>query len=181
MPYRSLFTIKNDVDYKQEEKEYFDDLSKLTGRPGSWNFTILAASGANEIEYDTQLHFGIGNGKGNEAFEGDGLLVRDISLYKRFFDTFSKKMQADFDILCDNGKYHATSSPSLWMRQLGLPSDANSVVLRVSWSAMLWNDKRLMIAKTIADTINKIILGKAKTIVPPVLSIKDIGYKGYDI
>ena len=27
-------------------------------KPGSWNFNILPVSGANEIKYDTQFHFG---------------------------------------------------------------------------------------------------------------------------
>ena len=67
------------------------------------------------------------------------------------------------------------------MRQLGLPSDSNSVVIRIAWSVMLWNDKRLMIAQTLADTINQIILEKANAIIPAVLKQKDIGYIGYDL
>lgn len=180
-PYRSLFTIKKGVEYSQEEKAYFEDLSRLVNKPSSWSFNILPASGAQEIEYETQFHFGIGNAKGDESFEGDDLLVKDVARYKRFFDTFSEKIQTDFDMLCDNGKYHATNNPALWMRQLGLPSDSNSVVIRIAWSVMLWNDKRLMIAQTLADTINQIILEKANAIIPTVLKQKDIGYIGYDL
>ena len=150
-------------------------------KPGSWNFNILPASGANEIEYDTQFHFGIGNAKGNEAFEGPDLLVKNVKLYKQFYEIFSAKMQADFNILCDNGKCHATNNPSLWMRQLNLPSDSNSVITRIAWSVILWNDRRLMIAKTFADMINQVILGKAEIEIPAVLKQKEIGYMGYDL
>lgn len=181
LPYRSLFTIKKGVEYSQEEKAYFDDLSRLMNKPSSWSFNILPASGAQEIEYETQFHFGIGNAKGDESFEGDDLLVKDVARYKRFFDTFSEKIQTDFDMLCDNGKYHATNNPALWMRQLGLPSDSNSVVIRIAWSVMLWNDKRLMIAQTLANTINQIILEKANVEIPAMLKQKDIGYIGYDL
>ena len=181
LPYRSLFTIKDGLKYTQEEKAYFDDLSRLMEKPGSWNFNILPASGANEIEYDTQFHFGIGNAKGNEAFEGPDLLVKNVKLYKQFYEIFSAKMQADFNILCDNGKCHATNNPSLWMRQLNLPSDSNSVITRIAWSVILWNDRRLMIAKTFADMINQVILGKAEIEIPAVLKQKEIGYMGYDL
>ncbi|MCH5312690.1 MAG: hypothetical protein J1E57_12185, partial [Prevotella sp.] len=99
----------------------------------------------------------------------------------RFFDVFSEKIQTNFEMLCDNGKYHATNNPALWMRQLGLPPDSNSVVTRIAWSAMLWNDKRLMIAQTLADTINQVILEKTNVEIPVVLKQKEIGYTGYYI
>ena len=53
-----MFTIKDGLKYTQEEKAYFDTLSRLMEKPGSWNFNILPVSGANEIKYDTQFHFG---------------------------------------------------------------------------------------------------------------------------
>ena len=181
LPYRSLFTLKKGVEYSQAEKAYFEDLSNLMNKPDSWSFDILPASGAQEIEYDTQFHFGIGNAKGDESFEGADLLVKDVARYKRFFDVFSEKIQTNFEMLCDNGKYHATNNPALWMRQLGLPPDSNSVVTRIAWSAMLWNDKRLMIAQTLADTINQVILEKTNVEIPVVLKQKEIGYTGYYI
>ena len=150
-------------------------------RKDAWSFDIFPSSGAQELEYDTQLHFGIGNNKGDESFEGDDLLVRDVEKYKKFFHAFSEVMKDKFGILCDNGKYHSTAIKTMWRRVLNVPEDANAVVLRVAWSALLWNDKRLLIAKTIADCINEYILDKKDVPVPSSLKNKDIGFRGYNI
>lgn len=179
--YKSVYVKKPEVSYTEAEEEYFSDLEKLMNRKGAWSFDIFPASGAQEPEYDTSFHFGIGNNKGVEAFEGDDLLVKDIDTYKKFFAAFAKTMEQRFGLLSDNGKYHSTSIKTMWRRVLDLPEDANAIVLRVAWSALLWNDKRLLIAKTIAECINEFILGKKDVDLPDSLKIKGIGFKGYDI
>ena len=179
--YKTLYTKKTDVSYTKEEEEYFSDLEKLMSREGAWSFDIFPASGAQELEYDTSFHFGIGNAKGVEAFEGDDLLVKDIDTYRKFYEAFAKTMEERFGLLTDNGRYHSTAVKTMWRRMLDIPEDANAVVLRMAWSAMLWNDKRLLIAKTIADCINEYILGKKDVEIPASLKIKDIGFNGYDI
>lgn len=179
--YTPTYTFRDDVDYIDSDREFFSDLQQLMNRPGAWSFDIFPSSGANELEYDTQFHFGIGNEKGVEAMEGDDLIIRDIARYKQFYETFATVMKDKFGLLTDNGKHHSTAIKTMWRRRLDVPEDVNAVVLRTAWSAMLWNDKRLLIAKTIADTINQVILGKTDVPVPAVLKQKDIGYKGYEI
>ena len=179
--YKSLYIKKAEEEYTKEEELYYKDLERLMNRKDAWSFDIFPASGAQELEYDTQIHFGIGNDKGDESFEGDDLLVKDVEKYKKFFHAFSEEMKEKFGILCDNGKYHSTSIKTMWRRVLNIPEDANAVVMRVAWSAFLWNDKRLLIAKTIAECINENILGKKDVPVPSSLKTKDIGFKGYDI
>lgn len=180
IPYVSLYLLSQ-KEYIESEKEFLKDLTKLMNRKDSWSFDILPASGANEPEYDTQLHFGIGNPKGVESMEGVDLLVKDIPTYKKFYNTLSKELEEKFDISIDNGRYHATDNPKIWSRVLPIPKDANSVVVRMAWSAILWNDKRLLIAKTIADTINKIILGIENPEEVELLKTKDYGFEGYNI
>lgn len=179
--FKSVMTKKDDSEYSPAELQYFSDLKKLMSRPGSWSFDIVPASGSNEITYDTELHFGIGNAKGVEEFEGKNLLVRDVERYKRFYAAVSDSMKVRFDILCDNGKYHNSSGKQLWPRALNLPADANSVILRVAWSVMLWNDERLLVAKTLAECINEQILGKRDVKEPEVLMEKGFGFDGYDL
>lgn len=179
--YKPLYIKKPDVEYTREEELYYRDLENLMNRKDAWSFDIFPSSGAQELEYDTQFHFGIGNNKGDESFEGDDLLVRDVEKYKKFFHAFSEVMKDKFGILSDNGKYHSTAIKTMWRRVLDIPEDANAVVLRVAWSVLLWNDRRLLIAKTIADCINEYILDKKDVPLPTSLKNKDIGFRGYDI
>ena len=179
--YKSVYNKREDVTYTDYEKQYFADLESLMNRNDAWSFDIFPASGAQELEYDTSFHFGIGNAKGVEAFEGADLLVKDIDTYKKFYAAFSDTMEEKFGLLCDNGRYHSTAVKTMWRRVLNIPADANAVVLRTAWSALLWNDKRLLIAKTIADCINEYILDKKDVELPASLKTKDIGFNGYDI
>lgn len=179
--YKPVYIKKPEETYTEAEEQYFSDLETLMNRKDAWSFDIFPASGAQELEYDTAFHFGIGNAKGIEQFEGDDLLVRDIETYKKFYAAFSERMKEKFGLLCDNGRYHSTSVKTMWRRVLNIPEDANAVVLRVAWSALLWNDKRLLIAQTIAECINEYILHKKNTPIPESLTVKDIGFKGYDI
>lgn len=179
--YKPVYVKKPEVTYTETEELYFSDLESLMNRKDAWSFDIFPASGAQELEYDTAFHFGIGNAKGIEAFEGDDLLVRDIKRYKIFYTAFANIMEDKLGLLTDNGRYHSTAIKTMWRRVLDIPEDANAVVLRIAWSALLWNDKRLVIAKTIADCINEYILDKRNVEEPDSLKIKDIGFKGYDI
>ena len=179
--YKPVYIKKPEETYTEAEEQYFADLEALMDRKDAWSFDIFPASGAQELEYDTSFHFGIGNAKGDETFEGDDLLVRDIETYKKFYAAFSQTMKEKFGLLCDNGRYHSTAIKTMWRRVLDIPEDANAVVLRTAWSTLLWNDKRLLIAKTIADCINEYILNKKDVPVPSSMKVKDIGFKGYDV
>lgn len=179
--YKSVMTKRDDVEYTPSEEEYFHDIEKLMSKPGSWSFEILPASGANENEYDTQLHFGIGNDKGNESFEGKDLLIRDVERYKLFYSKVSEAMEDKFGIQCDNGRYHSSSTKTIWRRVLNVPESTNTILLRISWSAMLWNDNRLMIAKTLANCINEYLLDKPDAPEPEILKQKGFGFNDYDI
>lgn len=180
-PYVSLYIINDYKNLIESEKEFFKDLKYLLNREGAWSFDILAASGALENAYDTEFHFGIGNGKGDESFGGNDIFISDMGKYKRFYSNFAEQMKDKFNIKTDNGKYHSYANSKIWRRIVDLEKDVNSVMLRVAWSVMLWNDNRILIAKTIADCINKYILDKKDLTLPEFLKIKDIGFKGYDI
>lgn len=180
-PFVSLYIVNDYDNLIESEREFFKDLKILLNREGAWSFDIIAASGALENAFESEFHFGIGNAKGDESFDGKDVFVKDTEIYKNFYSHFAERMKNDFGIETDNGKYHSYANPKMWRRVVNLETDVNSVMLRVAWSAMLWNDKRLQIAKTIADCINEYILGKSDVPVPPSLKTKKIGFLGYDI
>ena len=180
-PYVSMYIINDYDNLTESEKAFFYDLKKLLNRDDAWSFDILAASGAQENTFDTEFHFGIGNAKGDDSFTGKDIFIKDTEKYKNFYTHFAEIMKEKFEIETDNGKYHSYASPKIWPRIIELEKDVNSVMIRVAWSAMLWNDKRLLIAQTISDCINKYILEKKDIPIPQSLKNKNIGYLGYDI
>ena len=180
-PFVSMYIIKDYQNLVESEKDFFKDLKSLLNRENTWSFDILAASGALENAFDTEFHFGIGNAKGDESFDGEDIFIKDKERFKTFYHHFSDIMKERFGIETDNGKYHSYANTKMWPRIIELEKSVNSVMLRVAWSAMLWNDKRLLIAKTIAACINEYILDKKDVPVPSSLKTKDIGFRGYDI
>ena len=52
----------------------------------------------------------------------------------------------------------------------------NNVVLRIAWSACLWDSRRIEIAKTIADALNRHFENQIEKLYTPDLKIKKFGY-----
>jgi len=169
-PYKSFFTVNDNTDEKGFDK-YVDDLKSLLGRPGAWSVTSLVSSGSMEPEYDTQIHFGTGNGNGDESI---GDLITDKDTFARFYHDISTTLSNKMDIKADCGRYHNTSNPNILLRKI--PTGGNDIVMRTAWDIMLWDSRRLIIAQTIARAINREILGLPDNPDDPSLKTKEFGY-----
>lgn len=173
-PYHSFYIYKQTLG--EEQQAYNADLQQLMNRAGAWSFTILAASGANEPEYDTQVHFGIGNAKGDESMDAKTLSIIDTEKYTDLFRSFSDSLQQDFGLSADQGRYHNTANPNIWFRKLQLPADANHVIVRFAWSIMLWSKDRMVVAGMLANEINRCILQQTLPPVSEELTAQKIGF-----
>lgn len=172
-PYRSFYSYSGDLDEYQQE--YNNDLAKLLNRPGAWSFTILAASGANENEYRSQVHFDVGGPKNDLSLSSKSLLIKDIPLFKKLYIAVTEALNANHNVETDLARYDTTSQ-KLWQRKLTLNEDSNHIILRLAWSLMLWNGDRLAVAKTLADTINFALLNNAVSEYDQKLFVKSIGF-----
>lgn len=177
-PYSSVF-IPDPEEPVEEYASFAADLEKLMSRPGAWSFTILVASGALEPEYPEHLHFGIGGKKGDERFEGENLLVKDLTTYRELYEEISRVVKAEMDLNTSHQRRYDTSNKRMVLRQINAPG-ANHVVLRIEWDKVLWDPRRILLACMIAKSIKKIIEGKELD-PPAILKKKDIGYNGYDL
>lgn len=178
-PYNSYYTVSEEL---EENQHLFNkDLEYLLRKPDSWSFSIFAASGAQEPEYDTHFHFATGNGKGTDLNMSPGDLISDKQVFDRLYQAFSQTMRDKFALESDHGRYHNTSNPRLWMRTLEFGDNSNHVIIRIAWSEMLWNDKRLLIAREMSRVINQIVLDNPDNPEIPELKVKRIGFNGYDI
>lgn len=155
-PYRSYYVFDDRQTHEPNLAQYMDDLERLTTRKGSWTLTPLVASGANEPSYPTVFHFSAGGAKGDESFEGDNLIVRDMAAYRRFYEDLSAELESKFAMASDHQRYHNVSSSKLFARKFaGGKGSQNNIILRIAWSACLWDPRRIAIAKTIADVLNR--------------------------
>lgn len=154
-PYRSYYSFE-DINHEENLPLYMEDLERLTSREGSWTITFLVASGALEPAYPTIFHFSAGGAKGDERFEGENLMVKDMKAYRAFYEDVTAQLEKEFSMTSDHQRYHNVASPNIFARKFRKGKGSkNNFILRVAWSACLWDSRRIAIAKTIADTINR--------------------------
>lgn len=162
-PYRSYYSFADRHNQEENLPLYMDDLENLTSREGSWTLTPLVASGANEPAYPTTFHFSAGGAKGDESFEGENLIVEDMSAYKTLFDDLSAELESKFAMTSDHQRYHNVTTQNLFARKFSEGRGSkNNIILRIAWSACLWDSRRIAIAKTIADSLNRHFEGEHK-------------------
>lgn len=176
-PYRSYYSFADRYNHEENLPLFMEDLERLTSREGSWTLTPLVASGANEPAYPTIFHFSAGGAKGDGRFEGENLIVKDMQAYRTFYEDVTSVLEKNFGLTSDHQRYHNVSSPNIFARKYeeGKGCD-NNIVLRVAWSACLWDSRRIAIAKTIADTLNKHFRGDVAKEYASELQEKAIGY-----
>ena len=175
-PYRSYYSFE-DINHEENLPLYMEDLERLTSREGSWTITFLVASGALEPAYPTIFHFSAGGAKGDERFEGENLIVKDMKAYRAFYEDVTVQLEKEFSMTSDHQRYHNVASPNIFARKFNPGRGSqNNIVLRVAWSACLWDSRRIAIAKTIADTINRHFESEVAKEYNPELNIKRSGY-----
>lgn len=176
-PYKSYYTFADRDNHEENLPLYMEDLERLTSRKGSWTFTVLVASGSNEPTYPTIFHFGAGGAKGDENFEGENLIVKDMAAYRAFYEDVSAELKNQYDMGSDHQRYHNTATKNLFARKYREGCGAeNNIIMRVAWSACLWDSRRIAIAKTIADMLNRHFEGDTEKQYDPELKVKKIGY-----
>ena len=176
-PYRSYYSFADRYNPEENLPLFMEDLERLTSRKGSWTLTPLVASGANEPTYPTIFHFSAGGAKGDERFEGENLVVKDMSKYKAFYDDVTAELAEEFAMTSDHQRYHNVSTPNLFARKFEQGKGCeNNIILRIAWSACLWDSRRIAIAKTLADVLNRHFESEVVKEYSPELKVKKSGY-----
>ena len=176
-PYCSYYSFADRYNHEKNLPLFMEELEKLTSREDSWTLTPLVASGANEPTYPTIFHFSIGGARGDERFEGDNLIVSDLARYKAFYDDVTLNLEEKFDMSSDHQRYHNVTTPNLFVRKFEQGKGCkNNIILRIAWSACLWDSRRMAIAKTIADVVNQHFESDIAKEYSPELKIKKSGY-----
>ena len=176
-PYRSYYSFADRYNHEENLPLFMEDLERLTAREGSWTLTPLVASGANEPAYPTIFHFSAGGAKGDECFEGDNLIVKDMQAYHAFYEDVASVLEKDFNLTSDHQRYHNVTSANVFARKYEKGKGCeNNIVLRIAWSACLWDSRRIAIAKTLADALNRHFENDVMKECNSDLKIKKSGY-----
>ena len=176
-PYRSYYSFADRYNHEKNLPLFMEDLEQLTSRKGSWVLVPLVASGANEPTYPTVFHFSAGGAKGVECFEGENLVVKDMIKYKAFYDDIAVELEEKFGMTSDHQRYHNCSTPNLFARKFKQGDGCeNNIILRIAWSACLWDSRRIAIAKTLADALNRHFESDVVKECSPELNVKKSGY-----
>lgn len=176
-PYRSYYSFADRYNHEENLPLFMEDLERLTSREGSWTLTALVASGANEPSYPTIFHFSAGGAKGDERFEGENLVVEDMAAYRAFYEDVTAELSEKYEMASDHQRYHNVSNPNIFVRQFEEGKGSrNNIILRIAWSACLWDSRRIAIAKTLADAINRHFESDKVKEYDPELKVKKSGY-----
>lgn len=161
--------------------EFNADIRNLLSRPGAWGICILTSSGALEPNYPTDVHLQIGGKKGDMRMGGDDTFVKDEKRYAEFYSALEKMLGEQFELTVDHQQTHDTTGKNLLFRKLNLDNSGN-IIMRIRWHCMLWDPRRILLAREIATVINATLQPKP-TINPdnPELRTKRVGYDGYDV
>lgn len=177
-PYKSFYNCSQDVPGLEE---YMSDIEKLSAKDGSWVVTLLAASGANEPELPSQIHLTYGGKKGDASLEATTVVIRDKETATAMFEDMENILEYEYGIKADRQKYHDSAGPNLFMRKLSNAGSVNGLIIRIAWSCMYWDSRRIKIAQSMADIIKKHVEPKENNALDPELKIKGIAYEGHTI
>lgn len=177
-PYQSFYVQSSDV---PGVEEYMADIEALSSREGSWIVTLLAASGANEPELPTQVHLTYGGKRGNPDIDAPGILIKDKEAAKAMFEEMEMVLDEQFGVKTDRQQFHDSAGPNLFIRKLANADSVNGLIIRIAWSCMYWDSRRIQIAQAMAEVIRKHAAPEQPAVVDPELKAKGIAYDGHTI
>ena len=175
-PYKSFY-LASSFDTPGQQK-FMDDIEKLTSREGAWCVTILASSGSNEPEYPEVVHIGFGAGRGQSALDAPNLFIHDIPKAEAIFSRIEDILKDDYGWEAERQIRHKTDNPKVYLRHLPSVNSMNAFILRVAWSAMSRDSRRIKLAQTLADILHN-ELEPDREVDRSELKIKNLGYSDY--
>ena len=161
--------------------EYMADIEALSAKEGSWVVTLLAASGANEPELPTQVHLTYGGKKGDARLDAPEVVIHDKETAKSIFEEIENTLESQFGVKTDRQQFHDSANSKLFMRHLTNADNVNGLMIRIAWSCMYWDSRRIQIAQTMAEIIRKYVEPEKVDYTDPELKVKDIAYEGHTI
>ena len=113
--------------------------------------------------------------------DAPGILLQDKAAAKAMFEEMESALKTQYGIDTDRQQYHDSSSANLYMRKLSNVASVSGLIIRIAWSCMYWDSRRIQIAQTMAQIIKKHVEPERGGDVDPELKVKGIAYEGHTI
>lgn len=131
--------------------EFLNDIKEMQRSEHSWVVFLLSASGAEEPEYPSQIHWIHGAKRGDSGYANPAITVKQTDVYDAMVKEATEMLKQQFQLESDQQKYHAGSSKMYIGRHVGVEGkEVNACTLRMAFSVTVWDDRRMNIAKEIA-------------------------------
>lgn len=151
----SFYVIDNPTDEKSNVAPFIRDIKELSKGEKSWTIFMISASGAEEPAYDTFVHFIYGAKKGDEGYDDPNLTIMDKDRFEAFYRDISSKMENEFGYGSDRHRYHTGAGKKNIARKVGGGTETNAFTLRPAFKLTIWDDRSILMAKTIAESIKE--------------------------
>lgn len=176
-PYKSFYTYKPE-NLNEHQQEFMDDMNRLCNSQSKWIINVLAASGAAELEFPTQVHFGYGSKKGDETYNDPNIMLNDVPLFEALYNDAKAMLKEQYDLESDKQLYHNNYNAAHYYRHLRVKP--NVINLRVAWAMTCWDMRAIALARDLALMIRKHIEPERNgDPLSAELKVKDIAYDGY--
>lgn len=178
-PYVSFYLVSDESKKEEGFQDYMNDLNRLANSEDHYVITILAASGANEPNYPTQMHFSYGGKRGDETYDDPNITIHNVPLFDKMYTELTERLESELNIKSDRQRYHDTSNPKFYCRHLEHSDKVNGIAIRIAWSECLWNPAHVQLSQIMAEAFNKHFDGDKEILKSPELKMKGDGYNDY--
>ena len=153
-------------------------MNRMCDSQDKWVINVMAASGAAEPEYPTQVHFGYGGKKGDGTYDDPNIMLNDVPLFEAFYNDAKTMLKEQYGLESDKQLYHNNYNSAHYYRHLNVKP--NVINLRVAWAVTCWDMRAIALARDLALLIRRYIEPERND--HPLcaeLKAKDIAYDGY--
>lgn len=151
----SFYVMEDPDDENSGCKAFVRDVRALSRGRDKWVVFMISASGAQEPAYPTDFHFIYGAEKGDEGYDAPGLTICDVQRFDAFYRGLSSRLQSDYGYESDRHRYHTGAGKKNIARRIGEGQETNAFTLRPSFKVIVWDDRNVAIARTIAGEIKE--------------------------
>ena len=146
----NFYTVEKETEECAAFQQFITDV--ITGRgKGDW---IVVIAGEQIVKNQTDLHFEFGGEKGEERFGFEGGIAPDRATVKTLFNDMQSALQ-QMDLTVDAHKVQPKLNPLNIARYLQSMTEANVLLITVSYKLMVFDQKLHGTIMNIADVLNR--------------------------
>ena len=147
----NFYTVDDETQAHASFQHFVGDI--LSGRgKGDW---IIVIAGEQTVKNKTHLHFEFGGDTGEECFDFEGGIAPDRDTVKKLFDDMQHTLDEKVGLTVDAHKVQPKLNPQNISRYLQARTEANVLLLTVSYKLMVFDKEVYNAVLNIADVLNR--------------------------